>query len=368
MFEKRIENTIRLINNHHIDALALNAGTDLMYFTGLQFHLSERPVVLILSPGLTPILIYPEFETEKVKNAEMLFSTFPYSEDISSWGLAFSNATKKIILKNNTIGVNPTSMRYLELSFLEKSINANFVSATEIIKEMRIIKDIREIQSIRKAVKVAEVAFTKMVPEIKIGKTEKEIANELSINLLLAGSEPEFPFMPIIASGPNSSNPHAVPSDRKIEAGDLIVIDWGARAEGYVSDITRTLSVGEPDPEFNKIAKIVKKANETARLNNYSDFTSNNVDQLIRDIIKAEGYGEYFIHRSGHGIGLEPHEEPYIQENNNLPLEPGMVFTVEPGIYLPGKGGVRIEDNVLITGDGIETLTSLPRELRILKT
>ncbi len=367
MFQNRINRLIELLKNNHLDALALNAGVDLTYFCGLQFHLSERPVVLIISSTSEPILIHPELETEKVRSASIPLKSIAYGEDQSQWIQSFTKAFEELPLEKKNIGVNPTSMRFLELEFLKKaSPESRLVSAASILSAMRIQKDPIEISSIKKAVEIAEIALENILNFIKIGKNEKEIASELTLQLLRAGSDPELPFMPIVASGPNSANPHAIPTERKIIAGDMLIIDWGGRSNGYISDLTRTFAIGFVQEELKNIYHIVEKANQDARKFSKKGMTSHQVDEAARRVISNAGYGELFIHRTGHGIGLEPHEEPYIQEGNQTRLDNGMVFTIEPGIYLPGKGGVRIEDNVIIQNDQAITITSLPRELRIL--
>jgi len=166
-----------------------------------------------------------------------------------------------------------------------------------------------------------------------------------------------------VASGPNSASGHAFPTERKLAAGDLLVIDWGASAAGYFADITRTFAVGEVEEELAKVHRIVQEANAAGRAAVRAGATCGSVDDAARSVIQAAGYGEYFIHRTGHGLGMEIHEEPYMRAGNEMVLEPGMTFTIEPGIYLPGRGGVRIEDNMVVTEDGGESLTDLRREL-----
>jgi Xaa-Pro dipeptidase len=367
MIQNRMKQVIELLKSNHLHALALNAGVDLTYFCGLQFHLSERPVVLIISSTSEPILIHPELETEKVKSASIPLKSIAYGEDQSQWLKSFTKAFDGLQLEKKNVGVNPTSMRFLELEYLKKaSPESQFVSAAAILSTMRIQKDPVEISSIEKAVEIAEIALKNTLPFIKIGKNEKEIANELTLQLLRAGSDPELPFIPIVASGPNSANPHAIPTERKITSGDLLIIDWGARSDGYISDITRTFAMGLVQEELKNVSQIVEKANQDARKFLQKGVTSHQVDEIARKVITNVGYGEFFIHRTGHGIGLESHEEPYLQEGNQTRLDDGMVFTIEPGIYLPGKGGVRIEDNVIIQNGQAITITSLPRELKIL--
>lgn len=193
--------------------------------------------------------------------------------------------------------------------------------------------------------------------------TEKATANELIVQLLRAGSDPHLPFSPIVAFGENSANPHAVPTDRILQAGDLVLIDWGAGFEGYFSDITRTFTFGEVDSELMRVGDIVLEANQAARKAGTPGLDAGVIDRAARSVIEGAGYGEAFIHRTGHGLGMEAHEAPYIFAGNDLILAPGMTFTIEPGIYLTGKGGVRIEDDVVMTEKGLASLTDMPREV-----
>lgn len=188
----------------------------------------------------------------------------------------------------------------------------------------------------------------------------------MTLHLLRNGSDPELPFSPIVASGTNSANPHAVPTDRQLENGDLLVIDWGARSDGYCSDLTRTFAIGRIEPEFKRIYETVQQANAGGRTAGKPNLTAGEVDRASRQVIEKAGYGEYFTHRTGHGLGMDAHESPYIFAGNQLPLAAGMTYTVEPGIYLPERGGVRIEDDMVITPDGSESLSDFPRELSIL--
>lgn len=217
----------------------------------------------------------------------------------------------------------------------------------------------------RRAVKIAQDALEATIPLIKIGMTEKELSSELVVQLLRHGSEPEMPFAPIVSGGPNAANPHASPTERKLQAGDLLVVDWGATYDGYISDLTRTFAVGEVDEEYRKIHEIVQEANAAGRAAARPGVPCANVDKAARDVIEKSGYGTYFTHRTGHGIGMEGHEEPYMRGDNMQLLEPGMAFTVEPGIYLPNRNGVRIEDNVVITEAGADVLSDMPREIRV---
>ena len=350
-----------------LDAVVLNPGPSLYYLSGLHFHLSERPVVLIFSREGSMVIVLPELEAGKVENLPFEVRAFPYGEDHASWREAFRRGAQAASLEGLRVGVEPRRLRVLELRLLEEAApRAQFTAAEETLASLRMYKDEAEIAAMRQAVDIAQRALQATLPAIQTGMTERQLASELTLQLLRNGSDPDLPFAPIVASGPNSANPHAAPSDRRLVSGDLLVLDWGASMKGYLSDLTRTISLGEPRPEHARIAQVVLEANAAARALAAPGVRAGEVDQAARAVIEEAGYRQYFTHRTGHGLGLEGHEEPYIMAGSSLALEAGMTFTIEPGIYLPGQGGVRIEDDFLITSSGGESLSDLPRDLIIL--
>jgi len=362
----RLEKLNASLRTSSLDAFAFNPGPTLTYLTGVRFHLMERPVVLMVALGREPALVLPELEMLKVDLIPYQVQAFPYGEKPSEWEQVFRSAAQAIGLDEKRIGVETERMRLLEYNYLRASApSAKFPDASETLAFLRLNKDKDEIKSMRKAVKVAEAALEATLPQIRIGMNEKELAAELVVQLLRHGSEPELPFSPIASGGPNSANPHASPTDRKLQAGDLLVIDYGATVNGYISDITRTFAVGEVDEEYEKIHKIVQEANAAGRAVGKPGVPCAEVDKAARAVIEEAGYSEYFTHRTGHGIGMEPHEHPYMRGDNMQLLEPGMVYTVEPGIYLPNRNGVRVEDNVVIIETGSESLSTIPREMRV---
>ena len=361
----RLEKIYQAMEKYGLDAVALNPGPTLNYMTSVNFHLMERPVVLLLAPGHEPALVLPELEILKVNMLPYPVQAFAYSENPAEWQAAFKKALQAIGADGKKIGVEPRALRLLEFRYVKHGApDAEFPDASEALSTLRLCKDQDEVRKMRKAVQIAQDALKATLPSIKIGMTEKEIAAELTIQLLKHGSEPEIPFSPIVSSGPNSANPHASPSERKLQPGDLLVVDWGAAYDGYISDLTRTFAVGEVDAEYLKIHKIVQEANAAGRAAGKPGAPCAAVDKAARDVIEAAGYGKYFTHRTGHGIGMEGHEDPYMRGDNMQVLEPGMAYTVEPGIYLPGRNGVRIEDNMVITADGVECLSDMEREVR----
>ena len=347
-----------------LDALALNPGPSMVYLTGLHFHLSERPAVVLFVPGTTPAVILPELEMAKVNALPYANTAFPYGEDPQTWGMVFQKAMRSIGVTGGKVGVEPRSLRVLELRLLEgAAAHANFVSAESSLAFLRMRKDSREVEAMQSAVHIAQDAFRATLPFIRPGRSEREIAAELTVQLLRAGSDASIPFTPIVASGPNSANPHATPTDRVLSLGDLLIIDWGASCNGYISDLTRTIAVGEIDAELELIASIVIEANAAGRAAVRPGVTAGEIDHITRAVIEQSGYGQFFTHRTGHGIGMEGHEDPYLFKENSIPLVAGMAFTIEPGIYLPGRGGVRIEDDIVVTEDAGLSLSDLPRDL-----
>ena len=347
-----------------LDAVILNPGPTLTYLTGLHFHLMERPVVLFFTADKPPALVLPELEMQKVTG--LAITPFPYGENPSEWDAAFRGVIRSLDLDGKKIGVEPRQLRLLEYQYVKTAApKAEFPDASSALASLRIRKDADEVQKMRRAVQIAQSALEATIPFIKIGMAEKEIAAELVIQLFKHGSDPELPFSPIVSGGPNSANPHATPTERKLERGDLLVIDWGATFDGYISDLTRTFAVGEVDAECATIHRVVQEANAAGRAAAKPGIPCADVDKAARAVIEAAGYGQFFTHRTGHGIGMEPHEDPYMRGDNMQILEVGMAFTVEPGIYLPNRNGVRIEDNVVISKDGADVLSTLPREMRV---
>ncbi|PWB53885.1 MAG: aminopeptidase P family protein [Anaerolineales bacterium] len=363
VFKKRQAKLGAVLTDTQLDSLILNPGPSLLYLTGLHFHLSERPVLVFFFPNATPLIVLPELELQKLKDLPYEIQGFPYGEDPETWGNSFQEVIQAANLGNQRNGVEPRQMRLLEYRLLvEAAPKGEFIPAGESVSTLRMYKDEDELFAMHNAVQIAQQALKATLHQVKIGMTEREVAAELTLQLFKAGSDPEMPFAPIVSAGSNAANPHATPTERKLTAGDLLVIDWGASHSGYISDITRTFAIGNVDPEYEKIHQIVLHANEAGRSAVRPGIPAEAVDHAARRVIDASGYGKYFTHRTGHGLGMESHEDPYIRDGNRLLLTPGMTFTIEPGIYLPGRNGVRIEDDVVITQTGAESLTDFPRE------
>ena len=362
----RLDRLTESLKASALDAVALNPGPTLKYLTGLNFHLMERPVVLLVTESGEPAIVLPELELPKIGLFPYKVLAFAYGENPAEWDSAFRRAAQALGLDGKRIGVEPRAMRLLEFRYVKAGApEAEFPDASDVLAALRLRKDEKEVAAMRLAVRVAQDALEATLPLIKIGMTERELAGELVMQLLRHGSDSEMPFSPIVSGGPNSANPHASPGERRLQAGDLLVVDWGAACGGYISDLTRTFAVGEVEPELQKIHKIVQEANAAGRAAGRPGVPCAEVDKAARAVIDASGYGPYFTHRTGHGIGMEGHEEPYMRGDNMQLLEPGMAYTVEPGIYLPNRNGVRIEDDMVVTENGSQSLSDMPRELRV---
>jgi len=365
MIARRLERLKGYMVEKGFFAVAVNAGPSLTYLTGLHFHLMERPVVIVFTLDADPTIILPELEQAKLEHLPFPANIYAYGENPLEWSNTFGDALSKLGLSGKKVGVEPGRLRLLEYDYLRLSCgDAKFTNGSEVFAALRSIKDAEEIACMRKAVEIAESALEATLPIVKIGVAEKDIASELFMQLIRHGSDTSLPFSPIVSGGPNGANPHAQPSARQIVSGDLLVIDWGAGFGGYMSDITRTFAVGEIGAEYEKIHKIVQQANAAGRAAGKPGVSCGAVDKATRTVIEEAGYGQFFTHRTGHGIGMECHEEPYMRGDNELLLEAGMAYTVEPGIYLAGRNGVRIEDDVLVTAEGAESLSTMSRAIR----
>ena len=353
-----------------LDCVALVPGPNLRYVSGLPLFMSERPIVALYSLDKRPALLLPELERGRAaERTAGAVDLFPYSDE-EGHDPAFARVADALALDGKRVAVEHLHMRVLELRTLERvAPKARFVSLEETLPDLRAVKDHDEVAAIRAAIDITEKALHVLVAGpwqegTFVGRTERQVAERLSREILSAGAD-GVAFM-IVVAGPNGADPHAGPSDRPLQAGDLMTIDCGAVLDGYIADITRTFAIGQVDDQLRTIYEVVRQANAAGRAAAKPGIPAQEVDRAARKVIENAGYGEQFFHRTGHGLGLETHEPPYIVHGNEQLLKPGMVFTVEPGVYLEGLGGVRIEDDVVITEDGAESLTAFPRDWTVL--
>ena len=366
----RLERLLAALRARSLSGVALMPDANLAYVSGLAFHHGKRLTLLLIpADGAKPCFVIPALEqTQAEANSQLELRYFPWA-DADGPAKALAAAVEAAFGPNAHglgLAVEHTSMRVMELRALEAAVpGLRTHDATPLFAELRMAKDEQELAAMEQAVRIIELALARAIKQIRPGRTERELSRILSDEVIAAGGDGES-FANLVASGPNAANPHHHNSDRPFQAGDLIVIDCGARYGGYISDITRTVAVGEPSEEARRIYDLVLSANEAGRRASRPEATGAEIDAATRSVIAAGGYGDYFIHRTGHGIGLETHELPNIVAGNDEPLEPGTTFTVEPGIYVPGLTGVRIEDNMVMTSAGARSLTSFERELIVI--
>jgi Xaa-Pro aminopeptidase len=310
------------------------------------------------------------------RGKNIFITDFRYKEqaekEVHGWDFFVQKEGMVTVIKNlsRKIGINKlgfeSSVSYDVFAALSRDINCK--ASKSLIERLRQIKDIHEIISIREAIRRAESAFLEVKPYIRQGVREQSLALRLEERLKKKGCR-RIPFDIIVASGPNSSMPHAKPSERKFMKGDLIIIDWGGESDGYFSDMTRTLLInkGNNIAKKKEIYQIVLEANKKTIKFIAPGKESQEIDSSARNVIKTSGYSDFFEHGTGHGVGLQVHELPRITRKGRETVKENMVFTIEPGIYLPGIGGVRIEDMVRAKPDGCDILTAIPKDLEIIR-
>jgi Xaa-Pro aminopeptidase len=299
---------------------------------------------------------YTEQAAEQAADYEIVQHTGPIQEEVAK-------QVGKLGIKK--LGFEKNYMTYSSYESYQKVLEAELIPVAGTIEKLRLIKTPEELKIIKDAADIADAAFKHILDFIKPGVTELEVSNELEFFMRKAGATSSS-FDIIVASGNRSALPHGVASDKVIEKGDFVTLDYGAYYKGYCSDMTRTLSVGEPSEKLKEIYDVVLQSQLLAMEKIKPGMTGKEADAIARDYITEKGYGECFGHSLGHGIGLEVHEGPGLSSRSEVVLEPGMIVTVEPGVYVPGVGGVRIEDDTLITEDSNETLTHSTKDLIIL--
>jgi Xaa-Pro aminopeptidase len=351
--EKRINQVRRKMEKEKLDGLLIEAPENRYYLTGFTGSAGR----VLFTPENNYFITdfrYTEQAGKQITGYSILEINQKFEEELA-------DLVKEEGIKN--LGFEAGVVTFEQYEKYQDSLKGvELVPTNKLVKELRLIKDSQEIAKIKKAVAITDRAFEYILGQIKPGITEKELALELEFYLKKQGGEKNaFDF--IVASGKRSSLPHGVASDKKLEAGDFITFDFGTFYQGYCSDLTRTVVLGKPDNKQKEVYDIVLTAQLAVIEQIKPEMSCQEVDGIAREIIKKAGYGDNFGHGLGHGIGLEVHEGPRVSYTSEDVLEPGMVVTDEPGIYIPDWGGVRIEDDLLITETGCEVLNSAPKEL-----
>jgi Xaa-Pro aminopeptidase len=371
-YADRLRRLRAIVDGQSLDALLVGVGPDLDYLTGYRAMPLERLTMLAVVAGREPVLIVPRLEEPAAKaglRTDVAITTWMETDDPHAIVAGLVRESGGPDAGGGSIAVSDR-LWSLHLLRLQAHLHgATWRSATTALRELRVVKDADEIELLRLAGAAADRVVEQIAAGPLVGRTEADVADEVRRRLAAEGhEEPEFA---IVASGPNSASPHHEASDRVIQAGEPIVLDIGGALGGYHSDTTRTLWVtgGDeqrgPDEAFRHLFAVLFAAQEAASRAVRPGIAAEALDRAARDVIEGEGYGEAFFHRTGHGIGLEGHEEPYLVAGNDEPIQPGMAFSIEPGIYLAGRYGARIEDIVVCGSDGPIVMNRSPRELRV---
>jgi len=362
VFQRRIARLQEELKTRKLDLFVAEPSTNFQYFTGYNPGRSERLILLMIPVKGTAALICPSFEVERIKRNAAVTDVRGGEEQQNPWKLVKTAGREmKPPHRYGAVAVEPSTsyQSYLELD--DQLGGWKFSNAAPVTERIRIIKSPEEISLIREAIAVTEASIAATVSQLAVGMTERDVATLLSRDMASRGA----PGGGLVQFGPSSALPHGGPSAGQLARETVVLIDAGSRVQGYTSDITRTTWFGDaPSDEFKKVYNLVHDA-QTAAIENAKPFTTQcqDVDRAARRVITEGGYGQYFTHRLGHGMGMDGHEAPYMVEGNDTRLEPGMVFTDEPGIYQLNKFGVRIEDDCVMNDSGVEVLSHRPPKL-----
>jgi Xaa-Pro aminopeptidase len=352
-----------------IDALLLTPGADLRYLSGYDALPLERLTCLVVPARGEPVLVVPVLEkpvAEESPAGELGIEIVGWHETDDPFALTAG-------LVRDALGADPVRVGLANRMWVEHAVRlrralptSEQLLAGDVLRQLRIRKTPAEVEALRRAGDAIDRVHARMGEWLRPGRTEREIGRDIAQAIVDEGHT-SVNFV-IVGSGPNGASPHHHLGGRVVKRGDTVVVDiGGTTSDGYCSDNTRVYAVGEAPADFLAYYEVLHEAQRAAVAAVRPGVTAEDVDRAARDVIEAAGYGEYFIHRTGHGIGLEEHEDPYIVRGNDEPLQPGMCFSVEPGIYLPGRHGARIEDIVAVTDDGVDRLNVVPTDLVVLE-
>jgi len=362
MRKKYLYKLIEILNKKDIDAILIAPSEEMEFIMGHNTHLCERFQALIIKNDGNYFYICNLLTADEVQNA------LGPEVKVYGWfdGEIFTHTVKKAFeeqgLTGKTIAVNSTERAFIILQLMEE-VDAEFVNGKPVLEEMRMIKDEEELNNLRMAAKITDESYEELLKFIRPGIKEADIAKKMNEIFKKKGAAEGFT---LVCSGPNSSYPHYSDDRRVIQEKDIIVLDWGCKYNNMCSDMSRTVFVGGITEEERRVYEIVKASQEAGEKAAVRGAYIPDVDKAARDIIEKSGYGKYFLTRLGHGIGYSVHEAPDIKASNPMHLEKGMVFSIEPGIYMAGKFGIRIENIVAVTENGNEILNKASKEIMII--
>ncbi len=345
-----------------LEFVLLSSAANIAYLSGVSITPHERLIALFVPGEGDPVLVVPALEAEAARENPAALACVVWDDAQGPFGV-LGGVFERAGARRLAVEKDVVTVRVFE-SLSEIVGSERFSDCSGLVKELRMRKSPAELALLRRAAGTVDACLGELAPLLRPGATEAELAFELGRLLREQGSQ-GTPFEAIVLAGPNAALPHGRPGSRALQEGDLVIVDFGSVHEGYCADVTRTFAVGEPSERAREIFEIVRQAQEAGRRAVGAGTACGDVDRAARAVIEAGGYGEYFVHRTGHGLGLEVHEPPDLAAGNEQQLESGAVVTVEPGIYLAGFAGVRIEDDLAVAEDGHESLTSASRDLVI---
>jgi D-alanyl-D-alanine dipeptidase len=360
-YAARMTRVVHAAGTAGLDGVVVAPGPDLVWLTGYRpTAITERLTMLVLRPDQEPTLVVPALERPDAEAAagasRLRIVDWPDGHDPYDVAAGVLDPAGRYGMSDSTWA--------LHLLGLQRTLpGTRYAGLTEALPMMRAVKDADELERLAMAGAAADATYLEIIRLRFAGRRETEVAADLARLLRRHGHE-QVDFT-VVGSGPNGANPHHEAGDREIEPGDAVVLDFGGLMNGYGSDTTRTVCVGDPSSELTEVHEVVRRAQQAAFEAVRPGVPCQEIDRVARAVITAAGYGDRFIHRTGHGIGVTTHEPPYMVEGEERPLEPGMCFSIEPGIYLPGRFGVRIEDIVTVTADGGRRLNSTDRRLQV---
>ena len=361
---RRIEKVRKLLADEGLDAIVVRSTTDLQWLTGFEavFDTEEAHTALITADDC--IIHTDSRYATAMRTAAAAEGLWRVDDEREAAAAFVARLLGAAGLSAGTVAIDAATPLSLYRAYVEKLADVSFAERSGDILGLRQVKEPEEIERMIRAQRVAEHALMEVLEKMHAGQTEAEVSLMLEFAMRSRGAQ-ELAFANIVASGPNSANPHAIPGQRRLSKGDLVVIDYGARVDGYRSDTTRTVCVGAPSDEQLHIYNAVKRANEEVRKVVKAGVTGVEMHELAERVLAEEGYANLMGHGLGHGVGLDIHEEPCLNTRNDQPLPAGAVVTVEPGVYVAGENGVRIEDCGQVTEDGFENFCTLTHELMV---
>lgn len=355
-FSRRLRRLREELGRKRLGGVVVVPGPNMKYFTGVESLMLERPIMLLVPADGEAHMVSPELEAGPYRRSAARLQVHPWTDSEGSRG-----AVKEAAEGARVGGVWGMEGRvpYLYLDRLQKAAPVKTKDAEPILQGLREVKDEEEVRLLKRSGKILSKAFEMFPGFLKEGATELEVARKAADAIYSCGATKVDDLL--VQSGPKAADPHGLPSSKKMRRGEGVIVDIGATFEGYYADITRTYTIGS-SPELEKVYDRVLEAEEQAIVKSAEGVAVGKVDGAARGVLRRAGMGEYFIHRTGHGLGLEVHEAPYIVEGGKEKLRRGMCFTVEPGVYMKGKLGVRIEDNVLVEGKKGVSITDTPKD------